>query len=211
MGIDIGPIEITDGIIFQIDAANSRSYAGTGLTAFGLISGLGGTLVNGPTYSSNNQGYFVFDGTNDYFQFTLPALTNWSFSFWIYNHTLTNLDEKQLLSTYTDPTGLSMINFKYNIWNGLSNLSNASIAQSTWNNIVFINNGFSNSAIYIDGILDKSFNTGNQIYSGPAQLMAINGTQRNTQANLGSFIAYNRVLSATEVLQNYNATKGRYR
>lgn len=111
MGIDIGPIEITDGIIFQIDAANSRSYAGTGLTAFGLISGLGGTLVNGPTYSSNNQGYFVFDGTNDYFQFTLPALTNWSFSFWIYNHTLTNLDEKQLLSTYTDPTGLSMINY----------------------------------------------------------------------------------------------------
>lgn len=211
MGIDIGPIEVTDGIIFQIDPANSRSYAGIGFTAYGLVSGLGGTLVNGPTYSSNNQGYFVFDGTNDYFQFTLPALTNWSFSFWIYNHTLTNLDEKQILSTCTDPTGLSMINFKYNIWNGLSNLSNASIAQSTWTNLVFTNTGFSNSAIYIDGILDKSFNTGNQIYSGPAQLLAINGTQRNTQANLGSFVAYNRVLSATEVLQNYNATKGRYR
>ena len=45
----------------------------------------------------------------------------------------------------------------------------------------------------------------------PAQLMAINGTQRNTQANLGSFSAYNRALSATEILQNYNATKGRYR
>lgn len=211
MGTKYNPRIISNGLTVYLDAANSRSYAGTGLTAFGLISGLGGTLVNGPTYSSNNQGYFVFDGTNDYFQFTLPALTNWSFSFWIYNHTLTNLDEKQLLSTYTDPTGLSMINFKYNIWNGLSNLSNASFAQSTWNNIVFINNGFSNSAIYIDGILDKSFNTGNQIYSGPAQLLTINGTQRNIQANLGSFVAYNRVLSATEVLQNYNATKGRYR
>ena len=39
MGIDIGPIEITDGIVFQIDAANIRSYAGTGLTAFGLVGG----------------------------------------------------------------------------------------------------------------------------------------------------------------------------
>jgi hypothetical protein len=211
MGIDIGPIEITDGIIFQIDAANPRSYAGTGLTAFGLISGLGGTFVNGPTYSSNNKGYFVFDGTNDYFQFTLPNLTNWSFSFWLYNHTVPNLSEKQLLSTYTDPTGLSMLFQKYIIWNGTTNQGIASIAQSAWTNVVYTNTGFASCAIYINGVLDNSFNTGNQIYSGPAQLMAINGTQRNTQANLGSFSAYNRALSATEILQNYNATKGRYR
>ena len=103
-----------------------------------------------------------------------------------------------------------MINFKYNIWNGVSNLSNASIAQSTWNNVVFTNNGFSSCAMYIDGALDKSFGTGNQIYSGAAQLMAINGTSRNTQANLGSFMGYNRTLTASEVLQNYNATKKRY-
>ena len=210
MGLKHHPRIVTNGLFLYYDPANTRSYSGSGFTVNNLFSGFGCTIVNGPTFSSSNSGYLSFDGTNDYAQLTLPALTNWSFSFWIYNHTLTNLDEKQLLSTNTDPTGLSMINFKYNIWNGVSNLSNASIAQSTWNNIVFINNGFSDSAMYIDGTLDKSFNTGNQIYSGAAQLMAINGTQRNTQANLGSFMGYNRTLTASEVLQNYNATKKRY-
>jgi len=77
-------------------------------------------------------------------------------------------------------------------------------------NVVYTNNGFSNSAIYLNGNLDASFNTGNQIYAGAAQLLAINGTQRNTQAFLGSFIGYNKMLSAQEVRQNYNATKKRY-
>ena len=193
------------------DPANYRSYSGSGITLNNLLVGYGATLVNGPTFSTSNAGYISFDGTNDYAQLTLPALTSWSFSFWIYNHTVPNSSEKQLLSTNGDPTGLSMIFTYYNIWNGTSNLSTSSVAQSTWTNLVYTNTGFSSCAIYINGTLDNSFNTGNQIYSGPAQLMAINGTQRNTQANLGSFSAYNRALSATEILQNYNATKGRYR
>ena len=77
-------------------------------------------------------------------------------------------------------------------------------------NIVYTNTGFSSSAIYLDGVLDASFNTGNQIYSGAAQLMAINGTQRNTQAYLGTFMGYSRTLSASEILQNYNSTRRRY-
>ena len=100
--------------------------------------------------------------------------------------------------------------FQQKYWNGVSNFSTASIAQSTWINLVFTNTGFSNSAIYINGALDSSFASGNQIYSGPAQLLAINGTSRNTQAYLGNFIAYNRTLSSREVLQNYIATKRRY-
>lgn len=211
MGIDVGPNQVTDGLFFQLDAANLRSYSGTGLTINSLLSGLGATLVNGTTYSSNRSGYFDFDGTNDYVQITLPALLDWSFSFWIYNHTIPNASEKQLLSTFTDPTGLSMIFQKYNIWNGVTNQTNASIAQSAWTNLVFTNTGFSSCSIFINGVLDKTFASGNQIYSGPAQLMAINGTERNTQAYLGSFIGYNRALSSAEVLQNYNATKGRYK
>ncbi len=210
MALEHHPKIITNGLFLYYDPANTRSYVGSGFTINNLLSGFGCTVVNGPTYSSSNQGYFSFDGTNDYAQLTLPALTDWSFSFWIYNHTIPNLSEKQLLSTNTDPTGLSMIFQKYNIWNGATNQSNASIAQSAWTNVVFINNGFSTSAIYLDGLLDASFNTGNQIYSGAAQLMAINGTSRNTQANLGSFMGYNRSLTASEVLQNYNATKKRY-
>jgi hypothetical protein len=191
------------------DAANTRSYSGSGVTINNLFSGFGCTLVNGPTYSSSNAGYFSFDGTNDYGQLTLPALTNWSFSFWIYNHTVPS-SEKQLLSTNTDPTGLSMLNSKYNIWNGSTNSSNSSVGQSIWTNVVFTNTSGVGSSIFLDGTLDASFNTSNQIYAGPAQLLAILSTFRNTQAYLGSFLGYNRALSAQEVLQNYRATKKRY-
>ena len=210
MGLKHHPRIVTSGMFLYYDAANPRSYIGSGVTINNLFAGYGCTLVNGPTYSSSNAGYFSFDGVNDYGQLTLPALTNWSFSFWIYNHQIANLAEIQLLSTYTDPTGLSMVFTKYNIWNGGSNFSNASIAQSTWSNVVFTNSSGGTSAIYIDGSLDSTFNSNNQIYAGGAQLLAILSTQRNAQAYLGSFMGYNRSISAAEVLQNYRATKKRY-
>lgn len=210
MALEHHPRVVSNGMFLYYDPSNYRSYSGSGITVENLLAGYGATLVNGPTFSSSNMGYLSFDGANDYAQLTLPALTNWSFSFWIYNHTVPNLTEKQLLSTNGDPTGLSMIFTYYNIWNGVSNLSTSSVAQSTWTNVVFTNIGFSSSAIYINGSLDASFNSGNQIYSGNAQIFAINNTFRNTPAYLGNFIAYDRSLNASEVLQNYNALKKRY-
>ena len=204
------PKVVTNGMFLYYDPANTRSYSGSGVTINNLRSGFGCTLVNGPTYSSSNQGYFSFDGTNDYAQLTLPALTDWSFSYWVYNLTVPDALEKQLLSTNGDPTGLSMVLTYYHLWNGSSNLSTSSVVPNDWTNVVYTNTGFSSSRIYINGVLDATFNSGNQIYSGTAQLMAINGTQRNTQANLGTFMGYNRTLTAQEILQNYNATKRRY-
>ena len=209
MGLKHHPRVVTNGMFLYYDAANTRSYIGSGVTINNLFAGYGCTLVNGPTYSSNNSDYFSFDGSNDYAQLTLPALTNWSFSFWIYNHTVP-VSEKQLLYTSGDVVGLSMISTKYNIWNGATNVTGASVAQSTWSNVVFINLSGTASTIYIDGALDRRFSTSNSISAGSAQLMAILSTLRNTQAYLGSFMGYNRSLSAAEVLQNYLATKKRY-
>ena len=209
MGLKHHPRIVTNGMFLYYDAANTRSYSGSGVTINNLFAGYGCTLVNGPTFSSSNSGYFSFDGSNDYAQLTLPALTNWSFSFWIYNHTVPST-EKQLLSTSGDVVGLSMISTKYNIWNGATNVTGASVAQSTWSNVVFINVSGTASTIYIDGAVDRRFSTSNSISAGSAQLMAILSTFRNTQAYLGSFMGYNRSLSAAEVLQNYLATKKRY-
>ena len=103
-----------------------------------------------------------------------------------------------------------MLNSKYVIWNGSTNSSTSSIAQSTWTNVVYTNSSGVGSSIFLNGVLDKSFNTSNQIYAGAAQLLAINSSSRNTQAYLGHFIGYNRALTAAEVLQNYRATKSRY-
>jgi hypothetical protein len=69
MGIAYNPRTITDGLVLCLDAANSKSYPGSG-TTWTDLSGLGntGTLTNGPTYSSANGGSLVFDGVNDYVQ-----------------------------------------------------------------------------------------------------------------------------------------------
>ena len=65
MGIAYNTSIVTNGLVFALDAANSRSYSGSGLTANGLVGGIGGTLVNGVGFSSANNGSFFFDGTND--------------------------------------------------------------------------------------------------------------------------------------------------
>jgi len=37
----------TSGLILSLDASSNRSYSGTGITAYGLVCLIGGTIVNG--------------------------------------------------------------------------------------------------------------------------------------------------------------------
>ena len=65
------PNVVIDGLVFSLDAANSRCYSGTGLTANGLVGGIGGTLVNGVGFTSSNNGagnsgqLFILDNSDD--------------------------------------------------------------------------------------------------------------------------------------------------
>lgn len=67
----------SSGLVLRLDAANLKSYSGTG-AVWNDISGnaLNGTLTNGPTFSPNNGGNFIFDGVNDFVEG--PALTSTS-------------------------------------------------------------------------------------------------------------------------------------
>jgi hypothetical protein len=60
---------VTDGLILNLDSTDSSSYSGTG-TAWVDISAEGNdfSLVNGPTFSTDNGGTIVTDGTNDYIE-----------------------------------------------------------------------------------------------------------------------------------------------
>ncbi len=61
------PRIITDGLVLALDAANQKSYPGSG-TTWSDLSGNGnnGTLTNGPTFDSGNNGSIIFDGVDDY-------------------------------------------------------------------------------------------------------------------------------------------------
>ena len=58
---------VSNGLVLNLDAAQLRSYPGSGTTWTDLSgNAYNGTLTNGPTFDSENGGSIVFDGTNDY-------------------------------------------------------------------------------------------------------------------------------------------------
>ena len=68
---------ITDGLVIALDAANTKSYPGSGTTWSDLSGNSNnGTLTNGPTFNSRNGGSIVFDGVDDYVTLGTPSILN---------------------------------------------------------------------------------------------------------------------------------------
>lgn len=85
MAFGNGPRIVTDGLILSLDASDRNSYV-NGSTTWRDLTGVGsnGTLTNGPTFSSNNQGSIMLDGTNDYINFgNITIGTATTMLFWI--------------------------------------------------------------------------------------------------------------------------------
>ena len=217
MGVKVGPRIIQNGLILDVDAAVPRSYSGTGLTANGLIGGIGGTLVNGTGFGTTNNGFFIFDGTNDYINFgnssTLQQSTG-SLSAWTkasspgsgYRGIIAKQGAYGLF--YTDSVLVA-----YDWAADTPRSTGINIADNTWKNVVLTyQSGVSNGTkIYINGI--SVLTTTITIQSQVANLFG--GAEANANqfasCQISSFNMYSRVLTAQEVLHNYNATKGRYR
>jgi hypothetical protein len=74
MALSHSPSLILPGLFLCLDAANSKSYPGSGTTWTDLSgNGNNGTLVNGVGYSGDNLGSLVFDGVDDYGSIPSPS------------------------------------------------------------------------------------------------------------------------------------------
>jgi uncharacterized delta-60 repeat protein len=85
LAIFYNPRTITDGLVLCLDAANPKSYPGSGTTWFDLIrQNNNGSLTNGVGFDQENLGSLTFDGTNQQVPFTnsisLGKDTPWSLS-----------------------------------------------------------------------------------------------------------------------------------
>jgi hypothetical protein len=217
MGIDIGPIEVTDGLIVQLDAGNTRSYSGAGFTANGLVGGIVGTLVNGVGFTSSNNGSFIFDGTNDYINFgNSSTLQQSSGTISAWAKTNSPGASYRGIIAKQGAYGLFYVDgvlVAYDWPADVPRSTGINIADNTWKNVVLTyQSGVSNGTkIYINGI--SVLNTTITIQSQVANLFG--GAEANAgqyaACQISSFNMYNRALTAQEVLQNYHATKGRYR
>jgi hypothetical protein len=234
-----GPKIVTDGLVLCLDAANRKSYPGTG-TAWNDLSGNGnnGVLRNGPQYIANNGGIFDFDGTDDGVRITssdwCQANTSLSVFAWIYrqgeaqvnNHYLSivnNSDDSILqygFSFYVRPAltyGSKLSGWTKAINNGATTTfdTNYVISLNTWYYVGMTVQSASTSTIkyYGNGNLISSHSVSGQRFNNITKTSIGQFAERN-EYEFNGYIPqvsiYNRVLSANEVQQNYNALKGRY-
>ncbi len=231
MGSSYNPAIVTDGLVVCLDAANVRSYPKTGTTWTDLVTAAQASFVNGASFSSNNTGVISFDGTNDYVDTGVKAS-----SF----HGSDGSSSVFTTSFFVNPlsafTGSSYTSFTFignsagsgrwilylnnidsNLYVGYSfansnnsGSTNTLVPHGQWSYITYSYGGGS-LKIYLNGVLSDTIsiasftpNSGNNIRIGD------HANNIRFMGDIASVTSYNRVLTADEVRQNYEATVGRY-
>jgi hypothetical protein len=224
---------ITENLVLNLDAGNPLSYPGTGTTWTDLTTnGNNGTLINGPTFDSANGGSIVFDGTNDYINLgnilNFERTDEFSISTWINVSSLTNygmilckmdINQKGYF-LYFEPTGAIgfCLRNTFNT-NEILTFTQNTISLNNWVNICVTYNGNSLASgviFYLNNInqtntVSKDLLSASIINTSNNSIGSrINFNNGYVNGKISIVTVYNKELSATEVLQNFNATKNRY-
>ena len=226
----------TDGLILCLDAGNNKSYI-SGSSTWNDISGNSnsGTLTNGPTYTSSFGGSIVFDAVDDVVNGTIPGTTftgNFTQCAWIYKTTANTIWQ----GVFTNSSPQTNYTYLMTFGNGTPEAPFNSVGVNqvgVSNSGVFLDIGtHTNQWLYIT--ITKSGSTLN-IYCYKAGTLLQNSgtitwnagnfaTTNNYQlgrhwaggsialfgGNIANISVYNQSLSSSQILQNYNATKGRF-
>jgi hypothetical protein len=211
---------VTDGLIMNLDAGFVGSYPTIGTTWYDLSgNNNNGTLTNGPTFNSANSGSIVFDGVNDYalisgVNSTFGPSAIFTVNIWIYTLQIGNRTGIwgkndayefgyissgviQFWSPSVPSFNISINNNDYlNQWKMITttNSSNGSFVYTN-STLIGTNLQHSGNSEFDFGVMSGTFD--------PPGTSPLAG-------RVGSIQVYNRVLSQAEILQNYNAQKGRF-
>lgn len=219
---------ISDGLVVRLDAANSKSYPGTG-TAWNDVNSTSFpfTLTNGPVYDTN--GFFDFDGVNDYaVRAHTPALKP-----------TTAITLEQWLNADDWKAGTSSSNYKcslsctsgggysHNIWSGIFTsyiyagggyrTPTANVSSLVgWHHFVTTFDG-RYTRLYVDGELKSTIDIGtsgnlisyvaNSIFVGAEADSGTTPEGFYWNGKIGTTAIYNRALTAVEIAQNYTVSK----
>jgi hypothetical protein len=230
MSLSHSPKIVTNGLVLCLDAADKKSYPGTG-TLWTDRSGNGnnGTLTNGPTFNSGNGGSIVFDGTNDYVNGgNLGSFySQGTISYWMKSSAVENY--RNPLSTHylSGNVGIRFEQFTTIVPHGgfIVIIGNNSanfrtfdysptqvLSQGIWYNIVLVWNTSTNNVTgYMNGI--QKFNSAHTLWATTLPSISIGSgfdADRYFKGNIAQVLIHNKALTAAEILQNFNATRGRY-
>ena len=212
---------VTDGLVFYVDAGNSNSYPGSGTTWSDLAGSNDSTLTNGPTFDSGNGGSIVFDGTND-----SVIVSNISTNDFSGEATLLCWLACNSNTPSTDQTGIfgwgsSSTRSHYPWTNGsayfdtfrnarVDDFSLSSLDRTTPHLLAITTKSGGNWNLYQNTTVVKTVTAESAIVWDNATIGANGNDPRRFQGKFFAFSIYNRELSPTEVLQNYNALKNRF-
>jgi hypothetical protein len=241
MAYQNGPKIVADGLVLCLDAGNPKSYTGSGTTWTDLSrNGNNGTLTNGPVFNTGDKGGIVLDAADDWISispssslkvdggdFTIfsvhkigTVMDNWGNFFYqgsddgFQGGAATNksifFQRYQNDSVELDFYGNGVrVNFGTNSFAANTLVFIAVSFKKTALTSVFFRNGVFSSTQTHTG--SPSFTTLSAVQIGKRY---INGYFFSTKDLSGTnyiTLLYNRSLSNLEILQNYNATKGRFK
>jgi len=214
-------------LLLNYDFKNKATYSGTGNSVNNLagISGTSytGTLTNGPIF--NSSGYFDLDGTNDYISLGSQNYTggnSFSIEFWINFDVLVSGGYYTLFSFGGYVPGGMLFQRKGDGVNSWRFAFNGSITYDTptaftttgsWKHIVATVSGAIPQTVYVNTVSESFTGSGTPVLSNPQTFELGRRTDTADQyvnGKIGEFRVYNKVLSAAEVSQNFNATRAKY-
>ena len=216
------PSVITSGLVLNLDIGNSTSYPGSGTTWYDLSgNGNNGTLVNSPAYTrAARVSYLNFvsrTGHRISFSYQIPiqsAATAFTWDIWAYP---TGNSDGYVLMGYRGTTPLQF----YKLTTQKFEMYPAEIfhlfSLNVWQNICVVYDGTqvgtANMKMYVNGTQVGSRNGSNPDFRASAMPFYVGGDPiagEYSTGRINKFAVYNRGLSAAEVLQNFNASRGRF-
>jgi hypothetical protein len=210
---------VTNGLMLNYDAGFDPSYPITGSTWYDLSGNSNnGTLINNPAFNSANSGSIVWDGTDDYVNTGKTATqlgfydANYTMEAWVYPTSITG--DRTMFGT--DQTalrqGLHLVFRGGNIYQGhyASDFQAGTVTVNNWYQIVYTFNASNGACQIFKNSVSQGTGTISSFIGTTNVLIARWGGAAYFQGNGSIYRIYNRVLSSTEVTQNYNAQKGRF-
>ena len=229
-GVSAGPSTpsiVTNGLKLYLDAGNVTSYPGTG-TVWTDLSGNGNnaTLNGGVTYNSSNSGNLVFNGSTGYVDGPnlLYGESKATLSGWVKKTNTSNPISFGIM----DSLGGNRIEIVWyingylygecgpndNFWVN----SIPPIIDTNWHFISIVYDGtqstnYGKIKIYFDGALLtplSQFGTIVSTITTTGRMIIGNRNTGYSNGRISNIQVYNRALSDTEILQNYNTLKSRF-
>lgn len=202
-----GDIYIYDVSYFKLETT-CTDLSGNGYT---------GTFNNGPTYDSNNLGSIVFDGVNDYIDLNTNNIIAGRnpFTFEAFYKVTNASVAAEIFGNYGSgySTNTIWISGRYGVYiNGLVPYFQGYPLGAGTYHMGFTRNSAGNCVLYKNGVVDGTATSTSSIAIGQNFRIGsdVNGIAEVFGGNLYNLKVYNRVLSSSEIQQNFNALRGRF-